>query len=56
VGCLGRVAVGGSDRARMEWEIDAATARFARLEVRESARGRPGAMVALSNPVWLNTG
>ena len=55
-GCVGRVVVGRSDPARLRWEIDAAAARFARLEVREAARGRLGAMVALTNPVWLNAG
>ncbi len=55
-GCVGRAVVGGSGPARLRWEIDAAAARFARLEVREAARGRPGAMVALTNPVWLNAG
>lgn len=39
--------------ARLQWELDAASARFARLEVRE-AQWRPlGAMVALTNPVWF---
>ena len=52
-GCVGRGVVGKSDPARIRWEIDGAAARFARLEVREAARGRPGAMVALTNPVWL---
>jgi hypothetical protein len=51
-----RVVVGRSDPARLRWEIDPVAARFARLEVREGARGRPGAMVALTNPVWLNAG
>jgi hypothetical protein len=55
-GRVGRVVVGRSDPARLRWEIDPAAARFARLEVREGARGRPGAMVALTNPVWLNAG
>jgi len=54
-GCVGRVVTGGPDPARSRWEIDAAAARFARLEVRQAARGRLGAMVALTNPVWLNT-
>jgi predicted metal-dependent phosphoesterase TrpH len=52
-GRAGRATV-GSARARVQWELDAAAsskARFARLEVRE--RGRLGAMVALTNPVWL---
>jgi hypothetical protein len=52
-GCAGRAAV-GSARARVQWELDAAAsskAHFARLELRE--RGRLGAMVALTNPVWL---
>lgn len=39
--------------ARLQWELDAATARFARLEVREAQRRPLGAMVALTNPVWL---
>jgi hypothetical protein len=54
-GCVGRATV-SSERARLQWKLDAATAseaRFARLEVREAQRGRPGAMVALTNPVWL---
>ncbi|OBG28935.1 CehA/McbA family metallohydrolase [Mycobacterium sp. 852002-51057_SCH5723018] len=49
-GCAGRTAVSAA-RARLRWELDAASARFVRLEVRE--RGRLGAMVALTNPVWL---
>jgi hypothetical protein len=52
-GCAGRATVGSSTGARLRWEIDAASARFARLEVRDAARGRLGAMVALTNPVWL---
>lgn len=56
-GCAGRATVGQSGRARMQWELngelDAAAARFARLEVRETPRRRLGAMVALTNPVWL---
>jgi hypothetical protein len=51
-GCAGRATV-GSGRIRLQWELDAASARFARLEVREAPRGRLGAMVALTNPVWL---
>jgi hypothetical protein len=51
-GCAGRATV-ASARARLRWEIDAASARFARLEVRDARRGRLGAMVALTNPVWL---
>jgi hypothetical protein len=51
-GCAGRATV-RSARARLQWELDAASARFARLEVRDAQRGRLGAMVALTNPVWL---
>jgi len=54
-GRAGRATV-TSGRARLQWELDAATsskARFVRLEVREAQRGRAGAMVALTNPVWL---
>jgi hypothetical protein len=39
--------------ARLQWELDASSARFARLEVREAQRRPLGAMVALTNPVWL---
>jgi hypothetical protein len=39
--------------ARLQWELDAASARFVRLEVREAQRRPLGAMVALTNPVWL---
>jgi hypothetical protein len=52
-GCAGRATVGPTARARLRWEINAASARFARLEVRDAAQGRFGAMVALTNPVWL---
>ncbi|MGB7110057.1 MAG: hypothetical protein WBD70_06675, partial [Mycobacterium sp.] len=51
-GCAGRATV-ESDRARLRWELDAATARFARLEVREAQRRPLGVIVALTNPVWL---
>jgi hypothetical protein len=50
-GCVGRATIGTS--ARLQWELDAASARFARLEVRESQRRPLGAMVALTNPVSL---
>jgi hypothetical protein len=52
-GCAARATVGRSGRARLQWELDAASARFARLEVREAQRRPLGAMVALTNPVWL---
>jgi len=39
--------------ARLQWELDAASACFARLEVREAQRRPLGAMVALTNPVWF---
>jgi hypothetical protein len=48
-----RRATVGSDRARMQWELDAASAGFARLEIREAQRRPLGAMVALTNPIWL---
>lgn len=51
-GCAGRATV-RSARARLRWELNAASARFARLEVRDTPRRRLGAMVALTNPVWL---
>jgi hypothetical protein len=48
-----RRATVGSDRARVQWELDAASARFARLEIRDAQRRPLGAMVALTNPIWL---
>jgi hypothetical protein len=51
-GCVGRAPV-ASAGSRLQWELDAESARFARLEVRDGRRGRLGAMVALTNPVWL---
>ncbi|SPM31944.1 PHP domain protein, partial [Mycobacterium terramassiliense] len=52
-GCVGRATVTGPARTMLRWEVDAASARFARLEIREAARRPLGAMVALTNPVWL---
>jgi hypothetical protein len=52
-GCAGRATVSGSARTMLRWELDAAPARFARLELREAQRRPFGAMVALTNPVWL---
>jgi hypothetical protein len=52
-GCAGRATVGRSARVRLQWELDAASARFARLEVREAQLRPLGAMIALTNPVWL---
>jgi hypothetical protein len=50
-GCVQRATVGAS--ARLQWELDTNSARFARLEVREALRRPLGTMVALTNPVWL---
>ena len=50
-GCEQRATVGAS--ARLQWELDTTSARFARLEIREAQRRPLGAMVALTNPVWL---
>jgi predicted metal-dependent phosphoesterase TrpH len=52
-GCAGHAAVSGSARTMLRWELDAASARFVRLEIRETQRRPFGAMVALTNPVWL---
>jgi hypothetical protein len=51
-GCVRKANV-ESHRARMQWDLDAASARFARLEVRETQRRPLGMMVALTNPIWL---
>lgn len=50
-GCAQRATVGAS--ARLQWQLDAASARFARLEVREAPRRPLGSMVAFTNPVWF---
>ena len=52
-GCAGRATVAGPARTMLRWELDAASTRFARLEIRDAQRRRLGAMVALTNPVWL---
>jgi hypothetical protein len=52
-GCAGRATVPGSARTMVRWELDADSARFARLEIREVQRRPLGAMVALTNPVWF---
>ncbi|MBO0881106.1 MAG: hypothetical protein J2P17_12315, partial [Mycobacterium sp.] len=52
-GCVARARVGRSARARLQWELNAVSVGFARLEVREAQRRPLGAMVALTNPVWL---
>jgi hypothetical protein len=52
-GCVARATVGRSGRTRLQWELDATSARFARLEVRQAQRHPLGAMVALTNPVWF---
>lgn len=52
-GCVARATVDGSGEGRLRWTTTGAGARFARVEVRRQARFP--AMVALANPVWLNT-
>jgi hypothetical protein len=52
-GCAGRATVGSTGRARLQWDLDAASAGFVRLEVREASRRPLGTMVALTNPVWF---
>jgi hypothetical protein len=52
-GCAGRATVHQPARTMLRWELDAASARFARLELRDAQRRPLGTMVALTNPVWL---
>jgi hypothetical protein len=52
-GCVGRATVAGPERTMVRWQVDGASARFARLEIRDAQRRPLGAMVALTNPVWL---
>ena len=53
-GSAGKATIAGSDPTRLQWEIDAGGARFARVEIRQSSRHPFGAMVGLTNPVWLD--
>jgi hypothetical protein len=53
-GCARRASV-QSRRARIQWDLDARSARFARLEIRETQRRPLGAMVALTNPIWFGS-
>lgn len=52
-GCVGRVKTDDCGAAKLRWESMAGEARFARVEVRR--RARFPSMVALSNPVWLQS-
>ncbi|WP_102417204.1 CehA/McbA family metallohydrolase [Mycobacterium sp. 4858] len=52
-GCVGRARVGGPARTMLRWALDAESARFARLELRDAQRRPLGAMVAFTNPIWL---
>lgn len=52
-GCQRRGSVDGPGRTMLRWEIDAASARFSRLELRDAQLRPLGAMVALTNPIWL---
>ncbi|WP_432830027.1 CehA/McbA family metallohydrolase [Dactylosporangium sp. CA-092794] len=52
-GCAARAAIGASGAHRVRWTTTADRAGFVRIEVRRPAFGRLSAMVALSNPVWL---
>jgi hypothetical protein len=52
-GRAGRATVRGPARTMVRWEVDGASARFARLEIRDAQRRPLGAMVALTNPIWL---
>jgi hypothetical protein len=52
-GCVGRVKTDHRGAAKVRWECMAADARFARIEVRR--RATFSSMIALSNPVWLQS-
>lgn len=52
-GCVGRATVDGPARTMLRWQLDTESARFARLELRDAQRRPFGAMVAMTNPVWL---
>jgi len=52
-GCVGRVKTDDCGATKLRWGCMAGEARFARIEVRR--RARIPSMVALSNPVWLQS-
>jgi hypothetical protein len=52
-GCVGRARTDESGVGRLTWTASDGVARFARIEVRR--RSRFPSMVAMSNPVWLDS-
>ncbi|HEX7428013.1 MAG TPA: hypothetical protein VF328_13985, partial [Mycobacterium sp.] len=52
-GCAGRAKTDQSGVGRLTWTDSGGVARFARIEVRR--RSRFPSMVAMSNPVWLDS-
>ncbi len=52
-GCVGRAKTDACGAGRLTWTTSGGAARFARVEVRR--RARFPAMVAMSNPVWLDS-
>ena len=52
-GCMGRAKTDASGDGELTWTSFGGQARFARVEVRR--RARSPSMVALSNPVWLQS-
>ena len=52
-GCMGRAKIDASGDGELTWTSFGGQARFARVEVRR--RARSPSMVALSNPVWLQS-
>ncbi len=52
-GCVGRAKTDDDGAGTLTWTAPGGTARFARVEVRR--RARFPSMVALSNPVWLDS-
>ena len=52
-GCVGRTKTDSSGSGRLTWTTSGGQARFARIEVRR--RATFPSMVALSNPVWLQS-
>jgi hypothetical protein len=52
-GCVGRAKTDESGVGRLTWTAPYGVARFARVEVRR--RSRFPSMVAMSNPVWLDS-
>jgi hypothetical protein len=54
-GCIARTTIDGSGEGVVEWTGATACIRFALIEVRHASRTRMRPLVALTDPVWLES-